>query len=355
MRQLYGETFSESEMLRFKGKVRSSCLKHFISILHDFSKEDDIPQPLQNRCEQFLEEWKRETLMQRHFLDSGVAIWRILLLQNYIQLKRCANFQLIIDSGSNNNPEHTKSDKFPFQKQMHSDDPAKHFLLCFDRIMGKGYQPILDDILNLKDPTIGIYQINDIKIQLSLNNAIERCLFPNFILKISGMVETIFRKEDLIIKLIDVGGQRSERKKWLHYFDGVDVVIFVVAMSEYDQVLLENTNVSRMQESLKVFDSVCNNRWFLRSSILLFLNKKDVFDEKIVYSPIENCFPEYDKQDVMNIESPEIFIQSQFRKKNKTHSQIYCHYTNAKDTKNVKVMFDVIVDKINVDAMKSLY
>ena len=163
MRQLYGKTFSESEMIRFKGKVRSACLKHFISILHDFSKENGILQPLQNRCEQFLEEWKRETLMQRHFLDSGVAIWRILLFQNYIQLKIGAHVQVLIDSGSNNNTEHAKSDKFPLQKQMHSDDPAKHFLLCFDRIMSKGYQPILDDILNLKDPTIGIYQINNIQ------------------------------------------------------------------------------------------------------------------------------------------------------------------------------------------------
>ena len=169
------------------------------------------------------------------------------------------------------------------------------------------------------------------------------------------MVETIFKKEDLIITLIDVGGQRSERKKWLHYFDGVDVVLFVVAMSEYDQVLLENTNVNRMEESLKVFDTVCNNRWFLRSSILLFLNKKDVFDEKIVYSPIQNCFPEYIKQDTIDKEKPEDFIQSQFRKKNRSHAQIYCHYTNAKDTRNVKIMFDVMIDKINVDAMKNLY
>jgi hypothetical protein len=38
------------------------------------------------------------------------------------------------------------------------------------------------------------------------------------------------------VNLIDVGGQRSERKKWLHCFESVDAVLFVVAMSEYDQV-----------------------------------------------------------------------------------------------------------------------
>jgi guanine nucleotide-binding protein subunit alpha len=39
---------------------------------------------------------------------------------------------------------------------------------------------------------------------------------------------------------VDVGGQRSERKKWLHYFDNVTAVLFVVAISGYDQVLIED-------------------------------------------------------------------------------------------------------------------
>jgi len=29
-----------------------------------------------------------------------------------------------------------------------------------------------------------------------------------------------------------------------------------------------------MQESLKLFDSICNNKWFGDTSIILFLNKK---------------------------------------------------------------------------------
>ena len=171
MRQLHGKTFTDSEILRFKGKVRSACLKHFISILHDFLNEDDTPKPLQCRCEQFLEEWKRETLMERTFLDSGVAIWRILLFQNYIQKKIGSKNVNSIDSTNYDIPENLEPEKMVslcFQKQMHSDDPAKHFLLCFDRIMSKGYQPNLDDILNLKDPTIGKYQNFYIQVHLAL-------------------------------------------------------------------------------------------------------------------------------------------------------------------------------------------
>jgi len=41
--------------------------------------------------------------------------------------------------------------------------------------------------------------------------------------------------------MVDVGGQRSERRKWIHCFECVTCIIFLVAISEYDQVLYENT------------------------------------------------------------------------------------------------------------------
>ena len=158
MRQLHGKTFTDTEIVGFKEKVRSASLKHFISILHDFLKEENIQQPLQCRCERFLEEWKRGTNMERYFLDSGIEIWRVLQFQKYIQQQiGCSN---LWDVRSIDNPEHADSEgnSVTFEKHMHSDDPAKHFLLCFDRIMTKGYHPNIDDILNLKDPTIGNYQ-----------------------------------------------------------------------------------------------------------------------------------------------------------------------------------------------------
>ena len=49
----------------------------------------------------------------------------------------------------------------------------------------------------------------------------------------------------------------------------------------------------RMMESMKLFDSICNNKWFVDTSIILFLNKKDLFEDKIHHSPLTICFPEY--------------------------------------------------------------
>lgn len=61
----------------------------------------------------------------------------------------------------------------------------------------------------------------------------------------------------------------------------------------YDLVLAEDEEMNRMIESMKLFDSICNNKWFVETSIILFLNKKDLFEEKISKSPLTICFPEY--------------------------------------------------------------
>lgn len=59
--------------------------------------------------------------------------------------------------------------------------------------------------------------------------------------KTTGISETRFDMGQLSIHMFDVGGQRSERKKWIHCFEAVTSIIFCVALSEYDQVLLEES------------------------------------------------------------------------------------------------------------------
>ena len=86
------------------------------------------------------------------------------------------------------------------------------------------------------------------------------------------------------------GGQRSERKKWMHCFEGVTAILFLVAMSEYDLKLVEDQTTNRMHESMRLFESICNSQWFVNTSIILFLNKRDLFEEKIAKSPISVCF-----------------------------------------------------------------
>jgi guanine nucleotide-binding protein G(o) subunit alpha len=103
-----------------------------------------------------------------------------------------------------------------------------------------------------------------------------------------------YRIDGIDFEMYDVGGQRSERRKWIDCFDHVDAVIFVAALSEYDQSLAEAKRTNRMVEALELFRSVCNNRAFANTSIMLFLNKKDIFAEKVLYSDIAAQRPFYD-------------------------------------------------------------
>jgi guanine nucleotide-binding protein subunit alpha, other len=61
-------------------------------------------------------------------------------------------------------------------------------------------------------------------------------------LRTTGIAESNFDIKGLKYRMIDVGGQRSERKKWIHCFEGVQVVLFLAAISGYDQAMIEDRN-----------------------------------------------------------------------------------------------------------------
>ena len=54
--------------------------------------------------------------------------------------------------------------------------------------------------------------------------------------------------------VIDVGGQRNERKKWIHCFEDVTAIVFIAALSAYDSMLFEDSSTNRMHEALDLFD-----------------------------------------------------------------------------------------------------
>lgn len=81
--------------------------------------------------------------------------------------------------------------------------------------------------------------------------------------------------------------------RWIHCFEGVTAILFCVGLSEYDQKLIEDESTGRSQESLQLFGEICNSRWFDETAIILFLNKDDLFREKLLKTPITVGYPEY--------------------------------------------------------------
>jgi len=168
--------------------------------------------------------------------------------------------------------------------------------------------------------------------------------------KSTGIVETRFNMGQLSIHMFDVGGQRSERKKWIHCFESVTSIIFCTALSEYDQVLLEEAGQNRMIESLVLFESVINSRWFLRTSIILFLNKIDVFKSKLPKVPLERYFPEYTGGTDINKAAK--YILWRFMQSNRAKLSVYPHLTQATDTGNIRLVFAAVKETILQNALK---
>jgi GTPase SAR1 family protein len=165
----------------------------------------------------------------------------------------------------------------------------------------------------------------------------------------TGIVETMFQIKKDCFKLMDVGGQRNERKKWIHCFEGVTAVLFVAAISEYDQVLFEDSTQNRMVEALDLFEEMCNAKWFERSSMILFLNKRDLFGEKIKKVDLSVCFNDY--KEGPDEKKASYFIQSKFLARNHKPQKmkVFCHITCATDADNVKFTFNAVRQTI-IDA-----
>jgi len=157
-------------------------------------------------------------------------------------------------------------------------------------------------------------------------------------LRTSGIVERMFKIKEVDFKFLDVGGQRNERRKWIHCFEGVTAVIFVAAISEYDQVLYEDEKENRLHAALRVFDNICNNKYFASTAMILFLNKIDLFQEKLKKVSIKTCFPDYRGEDLFDASAD--FIRQRFLDVNKQDKMVFAHYTCATDTQNVERVFE---------------
>lgn len=189
--------------------------------------------------------------------------------------------------------------------EFHFLDSAPFFLekKNIDRTFAPSYDPTTEDILRARLTTTGIIEIN-------------------------------FKMENLKFKMYDVGGQRGERKKWIHCFDDVTAIMFIVAMSEYNLFLAEDRTRNRMEESLCLFEGIVMMEWFQNSAFILFLNKRDLFEIKIKKVDIADYFMEYTGG--LDYDAGVEFIKEEYLACNENpENTIYPHVTDATNTENV--------------------
>jgi len=176
----------------------------------------------------------------------------------------------------------------------------------------------------------------------------------------TGIVEEFVPIKSELFQVYDAGGQRSERRKWIHIFEGVSAVLFVAALSHYSCVLFEDEAKNAMVESLELFDEICNSKWFRKSEMILFLNKKDIFDRRLREGiPLSVCFGDSwkgtdyaansddEKEDALEFArcSAEAlnFVRGEYAKlKKKPRVDVFSHVMTATDRANVEaVCWDV--------------
>jgi len=209
-----------------------------------------------------------------------------------------------------------------------------YFFEQIDKIFAMGYQPTTDDVLRSRART-------------------------------TGLIEEKFEINKVMFTIFDAGGQRTERRKWINLFEGVTAIIFVAALNHFCTVLFEDERQNSMKESLDLFGEIVNAKWFRKTAVVLFLNKNDIFEQRLMEGlTLDLTFgddwkgPNYlDEREVKNgqpmtdeewlkrcSEAGAKYIGQKYHQQNTKYptKKIFQHVTTATDKNNVeKVFWDV--------------
>ncbi|KAJ8251734.1 hypothetical protein GJAV_G00224560 [Gymnothorax javanicus] len=307
MRIIHGQDFDQRAKEEFRATIYSNVIKG-IRVLVDAREKLHIPwgnPSNQVHGDTMMGFDTRSSLMANGMVESKV-------FQLYLPSIRA----LWSDSGI----QHAYDRRREFQLG----ESVKYFLDHLEKLGELDYLPSQQDILLARRPTKGIHEYD-------------------------------FQIKNVPFKMVDVGGQRSERRRWFECFDSVTSILFLVSSSEYDQVLMEDRQTNRLKESLSIFETIVNNRVFSNVSIILFLNKTDLLEEKVRTADIKDYFPEF-QGDPHCLADVQKFLVECFRAQRRDQQQkpLYHHFTTAINTENIRLVFRDVKDTILHDNLKQL-
>ncbi|KAG7327598.1 hypothetical protein KOW79_009204 [Hemibagrus wyckioides] len=300
MRIIHGKGFSEEDRRSFTKMVFQNI---FTAIKAITTAMTTLRIPYTNQQNETYAQWiqavniNEVTQLSRGYVDAIQSLWADTGLK--ICYSRRREYQLL--------------------------DSTEYFMSNLERIAAQDYIPNAQDVLRVRFPTTGI---NDYS----------------------------FVVEKITLRIVDVGGQKSERRKWIHCFEYVTSLIFLASLSEYDQVLEENNQDNRMEESLTLFYTTIHSPWFANSSIILFLNKMDILAEKIKTSDLHSYFPRFqgrkrDPDAAMEF-IREMYKQQAQNPEKKENKTIYPHFTCATDTNNIRKVFSDVKDTVLIKSLQ---
>lgn len=209
-------------------------------------------------------------------------------------------------------------------------DGFSYYMKNFDRIAAPDFLPTEDDSLMARVRTTGIV-VSELESKVVKVNPDD--------------------PSSIKFQIVDVGGQRNERKKWMHCFDDVKAVLFVASLAGYNQVMYEDSSMNRMREDLTLFEEMTRKDIFANTPFFLFLNKKDLFENMIRDKPISSLFPEF--QGGSDVHASIAFIEQQFRARLPAKKDLLVQAVTSVWKRDIKAAFEE-VKKYLIDKNKDL-
>ncbi|KAK3766247.1 hypothetical protein RRG08_036885 [Elysia crispata] len=300
MRIIHGQEFDDDQVREYRTVIYNNILKG-MRVLIDARQKLNIPWEDESCVKDattvfdFSGSTKLDQSMFCDYVDSLKKLWK--------------------DSGIRT--------AFDRRREFQLGDSLKYFLDNIGRIGTISYVPSKQDILLARKAT-------------------------------KGVIEHQIMIKGVPFMFIDVGGQRSQRQKWFQCFEGITSILFLASASEFDQVLMEDRKTNRLVESCNIFETIINNRSFASVSIILFLNKMDLLQEKVAAVNISQYFPEF-KGDPSSLDDVKRFLCDLFDSRRRERGKpLFHHFTTAIDTENIKHVFQDVKDTILHDNLRTL-
>jgi GTPase SAR1 family protein len=280
MKLLYYGGFKENEIQAARKSIRSNLIQ-YITALWEIMESEEIKQKY-HALEDFATKWNAKIDNYTEIIDSYDQFC------NEPYLKKCVEESKVLPCA------------------------AQYFLGDVKRFLTDDYQPTTNDILNLRVVTIKV-------------------------------TDTVFEVNNRRIHFFDVGGATYFRTKWISYFDNVQNILFVTSLSCYDQNLVEDPSTNRAADAIMLFFHICHLKLLLNTGIILFLNKRDLFEKKVVKIPIKKFFEDYSGEEFSETDGKTFFYNKYMDSTKKRKLSTSCHLICCTDTDSMKKLLGDIM------------
>lgn len=296
---LYSNGFDSQKLALYKRIIMTNFLDYADSFISEIVKADEMPSEFMSLVPVVRNAERGSDELDHRLAESFHEFWKNKDVQHYFK----------------------KSDHWL------QNDSAKYYFDRVQTLCKRSYTPSCDDIVRCRVKTTGIYELR------------------------FQYTDGLKRKHNYL--LTDVGGQRSERNKWIHCFENVMAIIFFVDLSGFNMTLDEAPTQNRLEESIALFDAISNSQWFRNTFIILFFNKTDLFKEKLEVIKFADYVPGY--QGDNDFDSTITYLKKKFQGLSRLtpNKPIYVHLTCATDTKNMKFVFHTVSDVIIRNSLKA--